>query len=144
MLNQTIHFFYQDTSFHFPQRNALKQFIEKLFRKEGKKLASLNIIFCTDKALLQINQQFLQHDYYTDIITFPLSPKGEPVEAELYISVDRVKDNAVTGGLSFKAELHRVIFHGCLHLTGYNDKSSQQIKTIREREDHYLRLYFKR
>lgn len=106
-------------------------------------LQNINIIFCTDEALLAINRNFLQHDYFTDIITFPLSAKGEPVNAELYISIDRVKDNAKQGAVSFWEELHRVIFHGCLHLTGYNDKSSQQIKKMREREDHYLRLYSK-
>lgn len=106
-------------------------------------LSNLNIIFCTDKALLQINRDFLQHDYYTDIITFPINQSKASIEAELYISIDRIRDNAKTAAVSFKEELHRVIFHGCLHLTGYNDKSSQQIKKMREREDHYLRLYLK-
>ena len=93
--------------------------------------------------MLEINRNFLQHDFYTDIITFPLSTGSDPIQAELYISIDRVRDNAKQGAVSFKEELHRVIFHGCLHLTGYGDKSSQQIKKMREREDHYLRLYGK-
>ena len=112
-----------------------------LFKKEGCMLRSLNVIFCTDDALLVINRDFLNHDYYTDIITFPINKDKSSVEAELYISIDRVKENAKEGNVSFKEELHRVIFHGCLHLVGYNDKSSQQIKEMREREDHYLRLY---
>lgn len=116
--------------------------MENMFRLEKKRLEYLNVIFCTDDALLLINREFLNHDFYTDIITFPFSSKDQAVEAELYISVDRVKENAKKQGVSFSTELHRVLFHGCLHLTGYNDKSSQQIKKIREREDHYLRLYF--
>ena len=142
MRNEKIHFFYQDVRFAFQNREALKAFLIKLFRKEQTPLASLNVIFCSDDDLLEINRHYLHHNYYTDIITFPLSQKGNPVKAELYISIDRVKDNAMQNKSSFKKELHRVIFHGCLHLTGYNDKSSQQIKKIREREDHYLRLYF--
>lgn len=116
--------------------------MENLFRLEKKRLENLNVIFCTDDALLAINREFLNHDFYTDIITFPLSSKGQAVEAELYISVDRVRENAKKQDTRFSTELHRVLFHGCLHLTGYNDKSSQQIKKIREREDYYLRLYF--
>jgi rRNA maturation RNase YbeY len=119
-------------------------FINKLFKSEKCRLSNLNIIFCTDEALLQINCDFLQHDYYTDIITFPINQAKASIEAELYISIDRVKDNAKAATVSFKEELHRVIFHGCLHLAGYNDKSSQQIKKMREREDHYLRLYLKK
>ena len=142
MQNNKIRFFYQNVYFGFSQRNVVKRFLEKLFRSEGEKLGCLNVIFCTDAALLEINRQFLQHDFYTDIITFPLSAKGQPIEAELYISVDRIKNNAKQQGVTFTQELHRVIFHGCLHLVGYNDKSSQQIKKIRERENHYLRSYF--
>lgn len=142
MQKAVVNFFYQDVQFSFADRRKLKAFLSRFFPKEGKQLTSLNIIFCTDDALLEINRNFLQHDYYTDIITFPLSENGQPIVAELYISIDRVKDNAQNGNNSFKEELHRVIFHGCLHLSGYGDKSSQQIKKMREREDHYLRLYF--
>jgi rRNA maturation RNase YbeY len=137
-----VNFFYQEMQFSFSNRTELKKYLAGLFKAEKKQLQSLNIIFVSDKALLEINRNFLQHDYYTDIITFPISPKGKPIQAELYISIDRVRDNAVREGVSFKEELHRVIFHGCLHLAGYGDKSSQQIKKMREREDNYLRLYF--
>jgi rRNA maturation RNase YbeY len=143
MAISNVNFFYQDVQFTFANRRALKQLINKLFKLEQCVLSNLNIIFCTDKALLQINRDFLQHDYYTDIITFPINQSKASIEAELYISIDRIRDNAKTAAVSFKEELHRVIFHGCLHLTGYNDKSSQQIKKMREREDHYLRLYLK-
>ncbi len=143
MSTSNVNFFYQNVRFTFTNRVALKQQINNLFLKEKCKLSNLNIIFCSDKALLQINRDFLQHDYYTDIITFPINQSKASIEAELYISIDRVKDNAKLAAVSFKEELHRVVFHGCLHLTGYNDKSSQQIKKMREREDHYLRLYLK-
>ena len=143
MTKSAVNFFYQDIRFPFTNRNALKKAIDKLFKLEKRGLENLNIIFCTDEALLQINRDFLQHDYYTDIITFPINYTKTSIEAELYISIDRVRDNAKHSSVSFKEELHRVIFHGCLHLVGYNDKSSQQIKKMREREDNYLRLYLK-
>lgn len=144
MRNNSIHFFYQDVQFGFQNRTIFKGFLKNLFAKEQTALQSLNVIFCTDEELLSINSRFLNHHYYTDIITFPLSQKGDPVEAELYISIDRVRENAMLNKTTIKQELHRVILHGCLHLTGYNDKSSQEIKTMREREDHYLRLYAKK
>ena len=142
MQNKRVKYFYEGTDFPFSDRKALKRFIESVFRKEEATLKNLNIIFCTDKFLLEMNRQHLQHNYYTDIITFPLSVKGNPIEAELYISIERVRENAKLNKTSFRKELHRVIFHGCLHLTGYNDKSSQQIRMIREREEYYMRLYF--
>jgi rRNA maturation RNase YbeY len=144
MINGSVQFFYPDGSFNFRNRNRLKAFISQLIKKEKQQLSSLNIIFVSDAHLLRINQEYLSHNYYTDIITFPLHQPGAPIEAELYISLDRVKANASDLGVSFQQELHRVIFHGILHLCGFNDKSSQQIKRMREREDHYLRLYFGR
>lgn len=101
---------------------------------------SINYIFCTDKALLEINRQFLSHDFYTDIITFDLSDAHE-IQAEIYISVDRVKDNATQLGVSFKSEMHRVVFHGVLHLCGYKDKSKQEKEEMRRMENLYLSKY---
>lgn len=142
MQNKGVQFFFQGNRFGFKNRTKLKKFLLNLFRKEGGLLEHLNIVFCTDEQLLSINRQFLKHDFYTDIITFPFSEEGKPIEAELYISIDRVQENSKAGNNTFTMEIHRVIFHGCLHLVGYNDKSSQQIKKMREREDYYLRLYF--
>jgi probable rRNA maturation factor len=123
------------------ERGRLKVFIEKIFRKEGKNLGGLNYVFCSDKELLRLNRDYLNHDYYTDIITFDLSePKG-PILAEIHISTDRVWDNAKELGISFKKELHRVIFHGVLHLCGLGDKTSKDEALMRKREDHYLRQY---
>lgn len=123
-------------------RNKLKVFISELFKKEGKTLADLNVIFCSDEYLLDVNRQFLNHDYYTDIITFDLSePKAKETIAELYISIDRVKDNAATHKVSVSQELHRVIFHGCLHLCGYKDKSKRDIEIMRGKEEEWLKRY---
>ncbi len=135
-------FFFEHNSFSLQHRTELKVFIETLFQKERKKLASINYIFCSDKRLLEINQQFLRHDYYTDIITFDFS-ETDATQAEIYISIDRVKDNAKTESVSFKSELHRVIFHGALHLCGYKDKKKGERKIMREKEGLYLSKYFK-
>jgi rRNA maturation RNase YbeY len=138
----TVSFFFETKGFSFTNRTLLKTFISSIFIKEKKKLHSLNYIFVSDKRLLEINQQFLQHDYYTDIITFEMG-KGPATEGEIYISIDRIKDNAQQLGNTFKAELHRVIFHGALHLCGYGDKTANEEKTMRKKEDHYLSKYFK-
>ncbi|WP_366206997.1 rRNA maturation RNase YbeY [Flavihumibacter sp. CACIAM 22H1] len=115
----------------------------QLFKKEKKSLELLNYIFCTDEYLLDINRSFLQHDYYTDIITFELAEKGEPTQGEVYISIDRVRDNAKLHGQSFQRELHRVIFHGALHLCGYRDKTKKEETLMRQKEEEYLSYYFK-
>ena len=138
-------------SFFFPEhkvpalkeRTKLKAFINKLFKKEGHKLTNLTYVFCSDEYLLTLNQQHLQHDYYTDILTFDLSSTKETIEGEIYISIDRVRDNAENHDKTFVNELHRVIFHGALHLCGYKDKSPTQEKKMRQKEDEYLTLYFK-
>jgi probable rRNA maturation factor len=125
-------------------RNRLKIFLANLFRKEKTAIESITYIFCSDKYLLHINQRFLQHDYYTDIITFNLSSENEKkVTGEIYISLDRVKENAILLSLPFYKELHRVIFHGALHLCGYKDKTKQQQAQMRGKEDFYLKSYFK-
>lgn len=137
-------------SFHhlvrFPLTNRikLKKFIISLFRSEKTPLSQLSYIFCDDQYLLQINRQYLQHDFYTDIITFDLSESdGVPKQAEIYISIDRVKDNAQNFNSTFKEEVHRVIFHGALHLCGYKDKSQREETLMRQKEDYYLRRYLR-
>jgi len=125
------------------QRTHLKTFIRSLFKREKKPLAEIHYIFCSDDYLLEINRQHLKHDYYTDIITFDLSEPGKPINAEIYISVDRVRDNARQFKTSLKNELHRVIFHGALHLCGYKDKTSKDQAVMRKMEDKNLAKYFK-
>lgn len=134
-------FFFEHRDFSLVNRTRLKAFIESIFIKEKKKLGSLNYIFCSDKRLLKINQQFLHHDYYTDIITFDLS-QSSFIQAEIYISTERVRDNAKKLNISFKSELHRVIFHGSLHLCGYGDKTRLKMKEMRKKENYYLSSYF--
>lgn len=137
-----VHLHFLQKDFTITHRTALKNFIVSLFKKEKRKLAEIRYIFCSDQYLLEINKQHLQHDFYTDIITFGLSGAGQPVTAEVYISIDRVKDNAKQFKVSFKQELHRVIFHGALHLCGYKDKNKQEKLLMRAMEDKYLALYF--
>ena len=139
-----IHFFFTVPLSTLRARTALKGFLSSTAKKQQRPIDSLNIIFCSDEYLLEINRSFLQHDYYTDIITFDLSPSvHSPISAELYISVDRVKDNAKQLGLPFYKELHRVMFHGLLHLLGYKDKSKKDQQLMREMEEKLLKQYFK-
>jgi len=134
--------------FHFlipctlPNRKGLKKFILNIFKKEKTDLKDLNIVFCNDEYLLGLNRQFLKHDFYTDILSFPLSAVDQPLIAEVYISVERIRENAKISGSSFKEELHRVIFHGILHFCGYKDKTNPDIKKMRSLEDKYLKSYF--
>ena len=134
--------------FHFlssgnlKDRIALKAFIRSIIKRENQTLRELNIVFCDDVYLLHLNRQFLKHDFYTDILSFPFSSRGEPIEAEIYISLERVRENAKNLGDSFRSELHRIIFHGILHLCGYHDKTATDIKKMRSIEDSYLKDYF--
>jgi probable rRNA maturation factor len=137
-----VFFFFQHKKVTLTNRSDLKRFIIALFKKEKTKLASLNYIFTTDKELLEINRQFLGHDTYTDIVTFDLSGEAKPKQAEIYISYDRVKENAQTHSSSISRELHRVIFHGALHLCGYKDKTAIEKIKMRQKEDYYLDKYF--
>lgn len=140
----TISFRSADRTLQLPGRNFLKEFLKLLFKKEKKKLASLTYIFCSDTFLHQLNRNFLGHDYFTDIITFGLSEPSYPIEAEVYISLDRVKDNSANLGVPYKEETLRVIFHGALHLCGYRDKKKSEITLMRLKEEQYLRLFEKK
>lgn len=122
-------------------RRRLKDFIVRLFKRHKQPMKSLNIIFCSDDYLLEINRQHLKHDYYTDIITFNLANGSEPAEGEIYISVDRVRDNALKNQASFSHELHRVVFHGVLHLCGFRDKSTKNKAEMTRQEDQALAAY---
>lgn len=112
-----------------------------MFAIEGKSLSEITYVFCSDEYLLELNKSFLEHDYYTDIITFDLSEENDRVVGEVYISVDRVRDNAGQIGVSFNTELLRVVFHGALHLCGYKDKRPTDKVVMTAAEDKYLALY---
>ncbi len=135
-----VNFFSQKPRFRLTNPRKTSLWIQNTIKKEGASLISLNYIFCTDEYLHDINVQFLKHDTLTDIITFNYNPSEKEIEGEIYISIDRVRENAKTFGVDFQTELHRVIIHGVLHLIGYNDKNKSQKALMREKEDSYLSL----
>lgn len=137
-----VHFSAHEVKVGLKHRTRLKQFIRELFEREEQGLSNLQYVFCTDEYLLQINEEFLKHDTYTDIVTFELSDDADVTEGEIYISIDRVKENAEKFEVTENYELHRVIFHGALHLCGYKDKSKKDEALMRQKEDEYLQLYF--
>jgi len=139
----SIQFFFIANGVTLNERKRLKSFIDFIFKSEKRELLSLAYIFCSDDYLLKINKDFLNHDYYTDIITFNLSSSRGRVEGEVYISIDRVKENSADLNTSFQSELHRAIFHGALHLCCYKDKTTHEQKKMRMAEDKCLGSYFK-
>lgn len=137
-----VKFINNDRAFKFSGKRRLAAFIDALFLAEGKTPGQVQYVFSSDDYVLQVNRDFLAHDYYTDIITFDLrDSKTGPVDAEIYISLDRVKDNAKNLSVSFREEALRVIFHGALHLCGYGDKTKREITVMRAKESEYLRKF---
>jgi len=127
-----------DIGFRIKDKLKLKRWILKSIEEDQKAVDFISFNFCSDKYILKLNNNALNHNYYTDIITFELNNKNENIEGDIYISIDRVKENAKFLKESFVNELHRVIIHGVLHLCGYKDKSSRNSKTMREKENYYL------
>ena len=135
-----VNFFNQEISFKLNNQEKISSWILQTFKAEKIiKEIELSIIFCSDDALLEINKKFLNHDYYTDIITFPIEETNTVFEAELYISIDRVEENAKNLSIAFQDELRRVIIHGVLHLCGYKDKTDKEIEEMRFKENFYLK-----
>jgi len=128
-----------DRVLYLPGKKILKQSVEALFRLEKTPVSSVHYIFCSDEYLLGINREFLHHDTYTDIITFNLAAGKAPVEGEVYISLDRVHDNARLLAVPYRQELPRVVFHGALHLCGYRDKKPADRLLMRKKENLYLK-----
>ena len=139
----TIFFNNADKSTSLRSRTELKTFINKQCLKEGVHIETLQYVFCSDTFLLDINKRFLNHNFYTDIISFDLSEQKGSLIGDVYISIDRVKENAKTEGNLYTHELLRVIFHGALHFCGYKDKKPADQKTMRSREDKWLKAYLK-
>lgn len=127
----------------FISKTTLKQNLKTLAKSEGKTLKDISVVFTDDDYLLEVNKQYLNHDYYTDVITFDYSVFPE-VSGDIMISLDRVKDNAETLSVSFQEELNRVVYHGLLHLCGYKDKSASDEKLMRTKENYYLELFVSR
>ncbi|TND10610.1 MAG: hypothetical protein FD123_252 [Bacteroidetes bacterium] len=143
MIPGSILFFSDKTRFSFRNRAAVRAWLLQVIKKEKALPGDISYIFTSDKSLLGINKQFLQHDFFTDVITFDYCTreKGKQIiSGEIYISIDRVKDNARRLKISTAQELHRVMVHGLLHLCGHGDKTQKQQKTIRRLEDFYLSL----
>ena len=138
----SIHFYFKDVPPNLTARRKLKDFLIFLFKNEKKNLGELNYIFCTDKFLLKINQDYLKRDYYTDVISFDLSSSSKEIVGEIYISIPRVKENARYFKQRFSNELLRVVFHGALHLCGYEDGTFTQQSQMKKKEENYLHQYF--
>ena len=138
-----VFFHFDSTTFSLRNRKKLKNFVAQIFNSKKRGLASLTYVFSTDRKVLQINRQYLNHDFFTDVIAFDLSDTRRNLQGEVYISIDRVRQNAKTFNVSFSDELHRVIFHAALHLCGYRDKTTREKATIKKEEDRYLAEYFK-
>lgn len=139
-----VHFFEQEVSAKLKNKRKLSAFLQALIhaKKSDVEEVELNYIFCNDDYLLEINQQYLDHDTFTDIITFDLSDHKAMMNGEIYISTDRIADNAKKFETTYQKELHRVIFHGALHLCGYKDKTAAQKNEMRRQEDNCLKAYF--
>ena len=136
-----IHFFSEDIDFVPEDEEAIQNWIMQVVTYEKKEILELNYIFCSDQYLHQINLEYLHHDTYTDIITFDNSEEENIIEGDIFISIERVKENAASYQVSFQHELLRVIIHGVLHLIGFGDKTPEQKKQMRGKEDTYLSLY---
>lgn len=133
-----IYFFSEDTNFKPKQLTKLRAWINQSIESEKHQLVELNFIFCSDDYLLKINQQYLNHDTYTDIITFDNGDTSGEIYGDIFISIDRVKENAKSFKTTLSDELHRVIIHGTLHLLGYKDKSKADKDLMTKKEDFYL------
>jgi probable rRNA maturation factor len=129
-----------DTAFKYKVKAPVRKWLELFSVSKSFVLSNLSVVFCSDEFLLKMNVEYLQHDFYTDIITFDYSD-GKSISGELFISVDRVRDNAIALNKSFESELLRVIAHGVLHLMGYKDKSKADQKKMRSEEDAAILLY---
>ena len=133
-----IHFFFF-FFYKFSLSDRTKDWLINLITNEGKKAGEINYIFCDDEYLLKVNQDFLQHDYYTDVITFDYV-KGKTIAGDIFVSLPRISENAETHSKDFNVELHRVLAHGILHLCGYKDKTDDEVKEMRNKEDYYLNI----
>ncbi|GAB5417163.1 MAG: rRNA maturation RNase YbeY [Crocinitomicaceae bacterium] len=128
---------YEDTEILDVNPEFFVSWLKKVCESEGCELGELGVVFCSDEYILDANNRFLNHDYYTDIITFDYR-EGDLINGDLLISVDRVKDNAILLGVEWMRELNRVMVHGVLHIIGYMDKSAEDAEVMREKEDFYL------
>lgn len=137
---ELISFNFKEISIRNFNEHKLREWINTVVKNENNFIAELQFIFCTDDKLLEINRQYLNHDTLTDIITFNYNDEFEGIAGDIFISYDRVKENACIYKVTIQEELHRVIVHGVLHLLGYNDETALEEQTIRAKENYYLTL----
>lgn len=135
-----IHFFTEEIEFKIPHPRKTSRWVKEIIKSEKAALRELNFIFCSDHYLQKLNLQYLKHKTFTDIVTFDNSDGSEQLEGDIFISIDRIKDNALKFGTSFDEELHRVIIHGVFHLIGYSDKTEESKALMRKKEDVALSL----
>lgn len=140
MTRELIHFFAEDIKFILRGKSKTRDWIRQVIENEGYNTENLNYIFCNDQYLYAINKTYLRHNTLTDIVTFDLSDKKHKINGDIFISIERVKENAMSMGILFRDELSRVMIHGVLHLMGYDDKSPTSKRQMTEKEDFYLSL----
>ena len=136
-----IYFFSEDTPFELPNKLRRKRWLKELANASGYQIDELNYVFCSDEFLYQMNVDYLKHHTYTDIITFDNSEKNGKLEGDIFISVDRVRDNAKAHATDEESELTRVLAHGLLHLIGYKDKTKEEASLMRKKEEEAIQLY---
>ena len=134
-----ISYYFQDVDFKFREKRKTNEWLRLTAESEIFRIGDISIIFCSDPYILDINQKYLGHDYFTDIITFDYC-EGDRLSGDLFISVDSVRENALEYGTEFNDELNRVIVHGLLHLIGYDDHTEEDIAMMRKKENYYLSL----
>ena len=135
-----IDFYYEDCEFVYKGKIATRSWINRAVKENNKQLGLISIIFCSDNYLLKINQDYLNHDYFTDIITFDYCD-GNSVSGDLFISIDMIRANAEKFGVEFIDELHRVIIHGVMHLVGFKDKTDEEAQVMRTQENYWLERF---
>lgn len=138
----SIYFFNEDISFLLKNKRKTTQWIEAVCKKEKQKVKSISIIFCSDSFLFDLNKKYLNHDTFTDIITFDYTEEEMQLQGDIFISIDRIKENAIQLKINFQEEIHRVIIHGILHLLGYGDKTKKEKEVMREKENTYLKMMY--
>ena len=136
----SIRFFTESTNFKISSPRKTRAWIRAVAKIEKRAISEINYIFCSDTYLLELNQRFLKHNTLTDIITFDNAEEGKDIKGEIYISIDRIKENAFSLKTDFEDELHRVIIHGVLHLVGYTDKKKSEKAIMRKKEEAFLSL----
>ncbi len=136
----SIEFYYEEIEFPFPEEEKTKLWISHVLTLFNIQSSDLNYIFCSDDYLLKVNQEHLNHDYYTDIITFPLEVTASSIQSDMFISYDRILDNATTHGEEVNTELRRVMIHGVLHMLGFGDKTKEEQERMRAKEDEMLKM----